>query len=230
MKKFKHINHGFVFEELEATTTEDGRTYRVPFYDGQYIDYPSVTTVLGFDKKEFFEEWRKLGINRRISKKAIDRGNIIHDSIENYLNNKEDAFDVENVDHKSILSIMKSSLNNIDNIRALEVPLYSHEMCIAGRVDCVAEYDGVLSIIDFKGSDKLKKEEWIENYFMQATAYSIMWQELTGQAIDDLVIIIGTETGICQVYKKKVSDYVPRLSRHLIKYDEYTQKESVEKT
>ena len=222
---FEHIDHGFVFEELEATTLESGRTYCVPTKDGD-IHYPSVTTVLGFDKKEFFREWREMPGNKAKSARALDRGNVIHEAIEDYLNNVPDALNLENLEYKAVANFMRPYLNKICNISALEVPLYSHTLKIAGRVDCVAEYEGKLSIIDFKGSDKVKKEKWIENYFMQATAYSIMWEELTGQRIDQLVIIIGNEDGCCQIFKKEIKEYVPRLFRHLLKYEQHLLQEN----
>jgi len=223
--KFEHIDHGFVFEELVATTTESGRTYRVPKW-GDFEDYESVTTVLNYDKKEFFEEWARTPGNKKKSEAAAHRGNIIHDAIENYLNNVPDAFDVEDSEHRAMLGSMRPYLNKINNVHALEVPLYSHMMELAGRVDCVGEYEGVLSIIDFKGSTKTKKEEWILNYFLQATAYSVMWEELTGQQINQLVIIMGNEDGFCQIFKKDIREYVPLLFRHLMKYQQFKKQES----
>ena len=168
--------------------------------------------------------------NKVKSETALDRGNCIHEAIEDYLNNVPDAFELPNKDYKAIVNIMKPYLNKICNIRALEVPLYSHTLKIAGRVDCVAEYEGKLSIIDFKGSNRAKKEKWIENYFMQATAYSIMWEELTGQRIDQLVIIIGNEDGYCQIFKKEIKEYVPRLFRFILKYEQHLLEEKKNET
>jgi len=213
--KFTHVKTPIIFEEIESTTLDSGsRTYAVPSPNDPsiYVNYPSVTTVTGFSKQDFFKEWRSQPGNKTKSEKATSRGNIVHDTIERYLNNDiEDFSEVEDVNHRSILNSMKPYLHKINNVHALEVPLYSHTLKIAGRVDCVAEYDGTLSIIDFKGSDKIKKEKWIENYFLQATTYAIMWEEMTGQRIDDTVIIMGNEAGFCQIFRQKSMDYVPQL-------------------
>lgn len=228
MKNFTHVNHGFVFEELEAVTTEDGRYYIVPsiLNEGGTEKYESVTTVLNYDKREFFEEWRKTPGNKAYSEWALFRGNEIHESIEDYINNIPDAFINDNKEIQGLLRIMESNLDKIDNVYGVEVPLYSHNLELAGRVDCVAEFNGKLSIIDFKGSSKIKKEEHIENYFLQATTYAIMWEERTGQRIDNIVIIMGNEQGFCQVFEKRVEEFIPRLFRKLCSYDDKYKKET----
>jgi genome maintenance exonuclease 1 len=114
---------------------------------------------------------------------------------------------------------MKRSLHRIDNVRAQEVPLWSHTLKLAGRVDCVAEFDGKLSIIDFKGSTRRKSPSNITNYFCQATAYSIMWNEMMGEEIDQIVILISSEDGANQVFVKKPVDYVRELHRALELYN-----------
>ena len=149
--------------------------------------------------------------NRSRSQRAIDRGNTIHDAIENYLGNVEDALEVDNLEFRGLLKIMKPFLDKINNIHALEVPLYSHTLEMAGRVDCVAEYEGVLSIIDFKGSDKIKKEEWIESYFLQATVYSIMWEERTSMPITQLVTIIAVDHEEPQVFVEHRDNWDKKL-------------------
>jgi genome maintenance exonuclease 1 len=114
---------------------------------------------------------------------------------------------------------MKECVDKIDNIHALEMPLYSKLLKLAGRVDCIAEYDSELAIIDFKGSTKEKRREDIDNYFLQATAYSIMWKERTGMPIKKLVILISCEDGRTQIFEGNPVDYVPMLKSAIEKYE-----------
>jgi genome maintenance exonuclease 1 len=114
---------------------------------------------------------------------------------------------------------MKKDVERIDNIHALETSLYSNLLRLAGRVDCVAEFDGELAIIDFKGSTKQKRKEDIDNYFMQATAYSIMWKERTNVPVKKLVIMISAEDGGVQIFEADPLDYVPALKSAIEKYE-----------
>jgi genome maintenance exonuclease 1 len=114
---------------------------------------------------------------------------------------------------------LKRSLHRINNIRAQEVPLWSHTLRLAGRVDCVAEFDGKLSIIDFKGSTRRKSPSNITNYFCQATAYAIMWHEMMKEEIEQIVILITSEDGANQVFVKKPLDYVAELKRAIDIYE-----------
>ena len=106
---------------------------------------------------------------------------------------------------------MKEELDKIDNIKIQEGTLYSDEYKVAGQVDCIADYDGKPCVIDFKTSTREKKEEWIENYFIQGAAYAEMYRERYGTDIDDIVILIVTEQGLNQVFHKKKQDYLPKL-------------------
>ena len=203
-------------EELRSVTEKDGsRFYNTP--DGER--YPSVTTVVGWEKREFFKEWREK--NAHESKRILANGTKVHEMVEDYLNNKEVVRDdyraYEQFDNLKVL------LHNITDIRAQEVPLYSHLLGLAGRVDCVGSYKGVPSIIDFKTSKRLKSKEDIEDYFCQATAYAIMWQQLTGEMIPQIAILITTGYGEVQEFledprnyalplKKKIDDYVLSLN------------------
>ena len=112
---------------------------------------------------------------------------------------------------------MTFTLDRIDNISYIETMLYSTNIGLAGQVDCIAEFDGVPSIIDFKTSSKMKKEEWIEDYFLQCTAYSLMYEELIGQPINDIVIIMAVENEQPLLFQEKlwgknVSIEIPALS------------------
>jgi ATP-dependent exoDNAse (exonuclease V) beta subunit len=200
-----------VLQELRSVTLKDGsRFYESP--DGQ--KYPSVTTVVGWEKREFFKEWRAK--NAEESKRILANGNKVHSLIEDYLNNEEVSRD----DHRAYEQFdnIKSLLHNISNIRAQESALYSSLLCLAGRVDCVADYNGVPSIIDFKTSKRLKTKDQIEDYFCQATAYAIMWQQMTGEKIPQIVILITTANGEVQEYVERPVNYVGPLKRKIDLY------------
>ena len=213
---FNHLNiHNF--PNLKAKTTEKGRRY---FVEGNA--YPSVTTVIGEKKKKSILEWRrKVGEDEAnaISKRATTRGNKCHKLAEDYLSNKPLDRYRDDVLSLGMFHQIRPYIDKINNIHALEESLYSHTLKLAGRVDCIAEYDNELAIIDFKTSTKYKREEWIQDYFSQETAYAIMFQELTGLKVKQLVTIIAVETGTPQVFvKKDILTYVPKLKDYIDYY------------
>ena len=213
---FKHLNiHNF--PNLKAKTTEKGRRY---FVEGNA--YPSVTTVIGEMKKKSIIEWRrKVGEEEAnaISKRATTRGNKCHKLAEDSLSNKPLDRYRDDVLSLGLFHQIRPYIDKINNIHALEESLYSHTLKLAGRVDCIAEYDNELAIIDFKTSTKFKREEWIQDYFSQETAYAIMFQELTGLKVKQLVTIIAVETGTPQVFvKKDILTYVPKLKEYIDYY------------
>lgn len=213
---FKHLNlHNF--PDLKAKTTAQGRRY---FVEGNA--YPSVTTVIGEKKKKSIVEWRrKVGDEEanKISKRATTRGNKCHKLAEDYLSNKPLDRYKDDVLSLGLFHQIRPYIDRINNIHALEESLYSHTLRLAGRVDCIAEYDEELAIIDFKTSTKFKREEWIQDYFSQETAYAIMFQELTGLKVKQLVTIIAVETGTPQVFvKKDILTYVPKLKEYIDYY------------
>ncbi len=212
---FNHINTP-KFEELDAKIKRGQRWYTTP--TGR--KYPSVTTVLGNQKKAGLEAWKKaLGPKKaqKETKRCSDRGTVVHSMIEHFLENVEMSNIVKDQEYSNVkmFNQMKTRLKKIDNIRIQEVPLYSDRMKIAGRVDCVAEYNGKLSIIDFKTSNNTKDLKMVHDYFLQCTAYAIMYSELFEEAIEDIVVIIGVEKGLApMIYRKKIDDYVvPLLKR-----------------
>jgi genome maintenance exonuclease 1 len=209
-KKFKHITEEQK-AQLLSEENDSGRYYVTP--EGKF---PSVTTVTGWEKRKFFAEWRRN--NPEEAKRTTNRGNRLHALIEKYLNNE--TLDKKEIDPFTLDLFLqiKEDVDRIDNIHALEAPLYSKLLQLAGRVDCVAEYDGQLAIIDFKGSTKEKRKEDIDNYFMQATAYSIMWKERTGVPVKKLIILIATEQGGVQVFEADPLDYVQSLKSAIEKY------------
>ena len=186
--------------------------------------YPSVTTVIGEKKKKSIMEWRrKVGEDEAnaISKRATTRGNKCHKLAEDYLSNKPLDRYRDDVLSLGLFHQIRPYIDKINNIHALEESLYSHTLKLAGRVDCIAEYDNELAIIDFKTSTKFKREEWVQDYFSQETAYAIMFQELTGVKVKQLVTIIAVETGTPQIFvKKDILTYVPKLKDYIDYYKE----------
>ena len=164
-------------------------------------------------------EWRKrVGEEEanRVSKRATTRGNKCHKLAELYLLNEDISKYKDDPLSMGLFYQIKPYLDSINNIHALEAPLHSKLLKLAGRVDCIAEYNGELAIIDFKTSTKTKREEWIHDYFAQETAYAIMFQELTGLQVKKLVTIIACETGSPQLfeiydkftYARKLKEYI----------------------
>ena len=198
--------------ELSTETINKKRYYITP--DGN--KYPSITTVLSTRNKKGLFEWRKRvgeDVANHISRTSASRGTKVHQMCEDYLNNN---FDIEK--HKKnflpyclFQQLSTNVLCKIDNIRAQEVGLYSDKYKLAGRVDCIAEYDGVLSVIDFKTSTRERKEEYNENYYIQTSAYAEMFEERTGTPIEQIVILVVTEDGHVQEFIKKKHEYLPML-------------------
>jgi genome maintenance exonuclease 1 len=179
--------------------------------------YPSITSVLSIRDKKGLHEWRqKVGeeVANHVMIQAANRGTAVHNMVEDYLNN----VDLEQVDKykkqflpRMMFNVLKPELSKINNIRLQEAQMFSSDYTVAGRVDCIAEYDGVLSIVDFKTSTKEKNESWIENYFIQGSAYAEMFKEHFGEEVTQIVILIVTEEGTTQVFKKNKVDYLPKL-------------------
>jgi genome maintenance exonuclease 1 len=205
-------------QDLKSETFPDGkRYYTLP--DGTKL--PSVTTVLGAQKKQAIMEWRKrVGEEEanRVSKKATSRGTNVHTLCERYLNN-ESLGDIM-PDAKEMFVSLKPLLNRINNIHYQEVALWSTKLEMAGRVDCIGEFDGKLSVIDFKTSKRIKSITSIEDYFWQTSAYSLMYEELIGVPIDNLVIIMAVEDEQPLLFQQKTEDHIPGLVKAIKFYKE----------
>ena len=184
--------------------------------------YPSITTVLSNRKKEGLFEWRKRvgnDVANHIARTSAARGTSIHHMCEDYLNNMQTDFPEEFAKHEKkflhyclFKQLRDQALKNIDNIYAQEAGLYSDKYKVAGRVDCIAEYDGKLSIIDFKTSSKERSDDWNESYYIQASAYAEMFEERTGIEINQVAILVVTEDGVVQEFVKNKTEYLPLLS------------------
>ena len=219
MKKFKHktIN----LPEIKATTTDGVRLYETP--EGNH--YPSITTVLSVRNKKGLHDWRKRvgdDVANYVARKAANRGTAVHHMCEDYLNND---FDEEKHKKKFLPYVLfnqlrESVLRKVNDIYSQEAGLYSDKYKVAGRVDCIAEYDGELSIIDFKTSSKERSDEWNESYYIQASAYAEMFEERTGIAINQVVILVVTEDGVVQEFVKNKTEYLPLLSDAIKEWEE----------
>jgi len=215
---FIHEQIDLGYEDLEAKTTSSGRKYQTP--TGK--QYPSVTTVLSILSEEAIQKWRaRVGAEEanKISHRAATRGTAVHEIIEKYLDNdpqfKEGYMPNIISDFMDVKQILDE---RVGTIYAQECPLYSDYLKIAGRVDCVAEFDGKPSIIDFKTSRKTKKKSWIENYFIQESAYAIMWEERTGMPITQLVTIISVDNEDSQVFIEHRDNWDAKLLETIDEY------------
>lgn len=216
---FEHVDVDLGYEDITATTLESGRTYHTP--DG---NYPSVTTILSVLTQEGIQEWKdRVGEEEaaKIGFQAANRGTDVHEIIEKYLRN-DVSFKDGYMPHiiqswRNLKHILDS---RIGKIYGLETPLYSNYLRIAGRVDCVAEFDGKLSIIDFKTSKRPKQRDKITNYFIQESSYAIMWEERTGTPIQQLVTIMDVDGHEPLVFIEKRSDWQMELLRTIKRYYE----------
>jgi genome maintenance exonuclease 1 len=214
---FNHID--IELPQLERETIDGVRYYKVPD-EGDLLKLVSITSVTSHFNREIFNNWRKkIGEDeaQKITKAATARGTDLHSLVENYLDNKDLPPVAPMADF--LFKIAKAELNCINNIHALEGSLYSKQLGIAGTVDCIAEYNGELAIIDFKTSKKPKPREWIEHYFVQCMAYGCMLYELTGISVKKLVIIMACENGECVVYEERdKAKYIKLLTEYIRKF------------
>ena len=208
MFKSKQYNHiPVIMQDMETITINGERHYITP----SGVAYPSMTTALKHLSAVDIAKWRaRVGEAEatKVSNKASSRGNNIHEMCEHYINNNSIVLHEERFQFEAYtFDQLKYYLHKIDNIRGVELPLYSDTLKLAGRTDCIAEYDGVLSVIDFKTSLRPKKRDWIHNYFMQETGYSIMYEERVGERIDQLVTIIANDKSDPQVFIESRADW-----------------------
>ena len=206
MKKFIHRDDVGDFEVPEIKVIDGKRYYVTP--DGN--SYPSITTVLSQQENLGIEAWKaKVGEKeaKRISKESMRIGTAVHQMAEFYLSNY--IIKLKNEEKKIVdtFNRLRFLLGNINNIVGVEIPLFSDLLRVAGTTDCIAEYNGELSVIDFKTSRRPKKEEWVDDYYMQTFAYKLMFEEMTGIEIKQVVILIAcVDSFDVQVFKKPAKD------------------------
>ena len=211
---FEHVSIDLP-KKLKRVEVDGKRYYEVPGQEGTKL--VSVTTVTSFQSAKSIKAWRqRVGAEKanKITRQATRRGTDTHTLTEHYLKN-EDLPEVDPLPNL-LFTISKPYLKNINRIHALEAPLYSLKLGIAGTVDCIAEYNGELAVIDFKTSKEPKPEKWIQGYFVQTVAYACMLYELTGIIVKKLVIIMSCENGECIVYEKyNKAEYIRKLTQYI---------------
>ena len=202
------------FPELEVHNIKGLRFYETPTGE----KYPSITTVLGKQpgKQKGLQEWReRVGVAQAqiISGKAARRGSVFHNIVENYLLDKDISdFKQQNFMAWCMFGEMKSHLDEkINEIVLQEQTMFSSKFKVAGRCDLIGVYKDKLSVVDFKTTTRTKKEEWIDDYFIQCAAYASMFEEHTGEPVEDVVIMMVAEDGEVQLFEKKTADYLSKL-------------------
>ena len=214
---FEHVELDLGYDDLVTDTTAERRLYLAP--DGS--KFPSVTTVLGILSEDAIRAWRlRVGEEEanKVGHRASNRGTAVHSIIEGYLKNEPTDDYLPHI--KQSLQNLRPILDqSIGKIFGLEVALFSRHLGMAGRCDCIAEFDGVPSIVDFKTSRRVKKKEHISNYFAQASAYAIMFEERTGLAIPNTVIVMDVDESKPIVFKEHRDNYVDLLLETKAEYD-----------
>ena len=203
------------FEELKTKTVDKKRYYVTP--EGN--EYPSITTVLSPRGKEGLMKWRKrVGekVANHICNKAATRGTKVHKMCEDFLNGEDMTHHKKDFLPYCLFNELKDkTFDNINEVIGQEVTLYSDKYKVAGRTDLIAEYNGELSIVDFKTSTNERKDSYNENYYIQTAAYAKMFEELTGKPINQIVILVVTENGTVQEFIKDKQEYIPLLEETL---------------
>lgn len=218
---FEHVKLPALQFDLVSETTETGRKYYVP--NGR--KYDSVTTILSHAKdKTFLNEWRdRIGEEEanRITKRSSSRGTKLHDICEKYLKNELTDMKIRMLmpDVKDFFTQLRPHIDkNVGKVYGTEQALYSDRLRMAGRTDCISEWDGILSIVDYKNSIKEKREDWIQDYFIQCTAYATMFEDLTGISIPQIVVLIANEEGTPQVFVREKINYLPQFNKLVNEY------------
>lgn len=219
-KIFKHDPVDLGYQDLMTESTDQGRRYVTP----EGLKYPSITTVLGHFTKHEILAWRKRvgeAEANRISTRASGRGTSLHSICERYIDNEEDYFEKAMPHVQGMFNSIKPILDErIGVVYMQEVPLYSNYLRLAGRVDLIAEFDGVPSIIDFKTSSRIKTAESITDYYEQEAAYAIMFEERTKKPIVNLVTIMAVENSSEPlVFKEHRDNHVGNLIHKIRSYE-----------
>ena len=218
-----------MFEHVPVELTEmktENRNGRREYKTPEGINLPSITTVLSILSRESIAKWRaRVGHEEanRISHRASTRGTAVHAIVEKYINNEENFKDgyTPDIISRTFIDLKETHFGYSyrSRVYAQEAPLYSTHLGVAGRVDCIAEFDGRLSVIDFKTSMKPKRLDWIKNYFMQESAYAIMWEERTGRPITQLVTIISVDNHEPQIFIEHRDNWVRPLRETIAQYN-----------
>ena len=217
-------------DESKLPKTKGKRIDGMRFYSIEGHNYPSVTTVLNYNTGDGIKKWRE-SIGEAVANwemgRAARRGKSFHTLVEQYL--KGETPSIRDVLPLGLFKLLKPYIDQIDNIHLLEAIMYSKKLTVAGQVDCVAEYNGKLSVIDFKTANKERQESWIENYFLQTTAYAHMYEETFGTPIEQIVILIASEDGTTQAFIKNKADYEKELGTAIQNFYKYYEEQNKDK-
>jgi genome maintenance exonuclease 1 len=211
-------------DDSKWPTTKGRRIDGFRFYEIDGKNYPSITTVLGVQSKPGLVKWRK-DVGEEAAKwemnRAARRGKATHTLVEQYL--KEETPSIRDVLPLGLFRLLKPYIDQIKNIHALEKIMYSKKLTVAGQVDCIGEYNGKLSVIDFKTANKERNDAWNLNYYLQTTAYAMMYEELFGTPIEQIVILMASEDGGSRSFIKEKKDYLPELEKVIQYFYKYYQ-------
>lgn len=211
-------------DDSKWPTTKGRRIDGFRFYEIDGKNYPSITTVLGVQSKPGLVKWRK-DVGEEAAKwemnRAARRGKATHTLVEQYL--KEETPSIRDVLPLGLFRLLKPYIDQIKNIHALEKIMYSKKLTVAGQVDCIGEYNGKLSVIDFKTANKERNDAWNLNYYLQTTAYTMMYEELFGTPIEQIVILMASEDGGSRAFIKEKKDYLPELEKVIQYFYKYYQ-------
>jgi len=211
MKKFIHLANRPELSFGMRTENKNGkRHYVTP--EGEL--YPSITTILGEFSKASIQAWRKrVGETEanKISGKASRRGTSVHSICESYIKNEDGYLNGQTPNIIELFKTIEPFLERIDNVHGVELGLYSDHFGVAGRTDLIAEFDGKLSVIDYKTSNRTKKKEWCESYFAQGSFYAIAYEELTQIPVSQVVIVIAVDNDQPQLFVEKRNDWADKI-------------------
>ena len=203
-KQFVHLTD---CDDIEMGVRDEVNGQRV-YVTPQGNSYPSITSILGRQPKPGIEEWKeKVGYQEanKIMKESAALGTMVHSLCEDYLYNED--LQCDDKEAISVFNRLRFLLGNIDNIYCIEAPLHSDILKVAGTADCIAEWNGMLSVIDFKTSKKAKREDWIQDYYIQAFFYSAAFFEMTGALPEQVVILVAVRDSFeVQVFKKSFTE------------------------
>ena len=214
-------------DESKLPKTKGKRIDGMRFYEVDGKAFPSITTVLGSLPKPGLDQWRK-NVGEEAAKwemnRAARRGKVTHTLVEEYLQGKTPS--TRDVLPLGLFALLKPYLAQIDNVHCLETILYSKKLTVAGQVDCIAEYNGKLSVIDFKTANKERVDSWNENYYIQCTAYAHMYEELFDTPIEQIVILQAGEDGSAKSFIKNKADYEEKLGKAIKDFYKYYEEKT----
>lgn len=208
MKTFRHNFKNHLLPKLKQINGSGGRFYETE----NGIRYPSITSMISHFSAKSIQEWRqRIGPAEadKITRKSATRGTKFHKVCETYLMNQELLF--ETPMQQQMFINTKQYVDRIDEIQLLETRLISHHLRLAGTVDCIAAFDNKLSVVDFKSSLRAKKIEYIQDHFVQAAAYAIMYEEMTKIPVSQLVIVIAIEGEPSQIFIDQRDNHTKKL-------------------